>query len=453
MADKGVTAFATAPASLRSRLQTGIAWNLVGTVFNQGGTLIVNIIVANILGRDIFGEYAIIQNTLLTMSAIAQLATGYTATKYVAEFRSIDREKTGRILGLCSAVSTAMACIAALVLLVGARWLAAYALKASHLAPGLMIAAGAVLFAVMNGYQMGTLAGLESYPALAKAGIISGILYVGICVAATWAGGLQGTLAGLAASALVRWAVFNWFLRRESARQGIALCYRGIWQERPIFFNFALPSALSGFTTMPALWLANAFLVRQPGGYAQMALYSAANNLRVLVLFLPNIVNNVGMSLINYQKGIGDDYHYRKVFWANMAMTVVAILVGVAMTVLLGPWLLRLFGKDFTEGYPVLMMLMLSTLPEGLVLASYQVIQSQGKMWLSLLAIALPRDGMIVLLAYILTGLHGAIGLALAYAIAWGLAFCIVSTIVYCIGLRTIPEHAPNYEVKDRKVK
>jgi hypothetical protein len=32
-----------------------------------------------------FGEYAVVQGTLLRLAAMAQLATGYTAAKYLAE--------------------------------------------------------------------------------------------------------------------------------------------------------------------------------------------------------------------------------------------------------------------------------------------------------------------------------------------------------------------------------
>ena len=75
---------AASPSNLHSRFQTGVAFNLVGTFFNQGSTFVVNIVVANLLGRQIFGEYAIVQNTLVAVSVFVQLGIGYVATKYVA---------------------------------------------------------------------------------------------------------------------------------------------------------------------------------------------------------------------------------------------------------------------------------------------------------------------------------------------------------------------------------
>ena len=61
---------------LRDRLIKGTALNLIAVVFNQGSTLFVNIIVARLLLKQGFGEYAMVQSTLLTVSMLSQLATG-----------------------------------------------------------------------------------------------------------------------------------------------------------------------------------------------------------------------------------------------------------------------------------------------------------------------------------------------------------------------------------------
>jgi len=110
---------------LRSRFVGGIRWNLLAAIAAQGGAYLVNILLARLLKREAFGEYAIIQNTLLTASMIAQVGTGLTATKYVAEFRSSDKVRVGRILGLCFVVS-AVTSIAIALLLVAAGLLALY---------------------------------------------------------------------------------------------------------------------------------------------------------------------------------------------------------------------------------------------------------------------------------------------------------------------------------------
>lgn len=403
----------------------------------MGGNFVTNIIIANILGRDVFGEYGMVQSTVVTISGVAQLATGFTATKYVAENRAHDKEKTGRIMGLCSVLSSIAAFVAAAALLIGASWLAGHTLKAPHMREGLMITAGFVLFSVLNGYQTGVLAGLESYRALAGCAVVHGCGSVGIVTLSAWLWGFEGALASMAFGSLLRWYLFSRAVKSETGSQGIKVRFDGIWNERKIIYRFALPTAISGFSSMPALWMANAFLVRQQGGYSQMGLYGSASNLKSLVIFLPFLLNNVSMSLLNSQRGAGDEGSYRKVFWTNMAFTAGVALAGAVLVAASGKLLLRMYGKDFTEGYPVLVVLMGASIFECITLASYQIVQAQERMWLSFFAIALPRDAMIAVLAYLLTPHQGAMGLAISYAAAQATALLATVIIISNIGLNT----------------
>jgi O-antigen/teichoic acid export membrane protein len=435
---KYISSILASPTSLRARLGGGFLFSLVAAIFNSGSTFLVNIAVANLLGREIFGEFAMIQSTLLTFSNVAALATGFTATKYVAEFRLVDKAKTGRILGLCSILSLAMGGAATVVVLASAPWLAVTVLKAPYLCTGLMLAATVVFFNVNNFYQTGALAGLEAFSGIARAGVIAGTAYFILCYAGAHLWSREGAFAGLAISAGVQWLALRFHLRRECVRQGIVVDYHHLGEHRGIFTKFSVPAALSGFSTMPALWLANAFLVRQPDGYAQMALYAAATNLRVLVLFLPQLMNNVGVSLLNNAKGLGDTVRYRKLFWGNLWVTGGMTLAAAAAMTFFGPTLLAVFGRSFGEGYPVLLVLLASTLLESLTVAVYQIIQSQGRMWLSLSTVALPRDTLIVLLAAVLTPIYGALGLALAYTLGWGLALLSTTIVTGSLGRKAL---------------
>src|SRR5205085_2970416 len=106
-----------------------------------------------------------------------------------------------------------------------------------------------------------------------------GFAYLVVCVAGALLWGRDGALAGLSVAAAVQSLALRFFFRQARVRQGISVDYRGLRQERVLLVKFALPAALSGCSSMPALWLSNAFLVRQVDGYAQMALYAAATNL------------------------------------------------------------------------------------------------------------------------------------------------------------------------------
>lgn len=422
---------------LRDRLIKGTGFNLIAVAFNQGSTLIANIIVARILMKQGFGEYAMVQSTLLTVAVLSQLAIGYTAAKYIAEYRSSDPERAGRIMGLCALISAVMAGVGAFLLIAIAPWLAGAMLKAPHLTAALMIGSGFLFFSVINGYQTGALSGLEAFGSLAKAGVISGIVAVAAISLGAWWGGLNGTLIGLSISAFVRCAIHNRWLRLESRVQHIKPLYRGsLRREKAIIYKFALPAAIAGYYSMPMFWLANAFLVRQPGGYQEMALYAATVNIKGLVLFTPAVINGVMSSILNHMKG-GDSLQlYKRLYKINILLTFFITLAIALILGIFGNFFLGMFGKSFTAARTILIVILVSSVLETTGGAIHQYIQNRGKMWLSFFYINLPVIFIFVVVAFFTVPKLGALGLGIANVVMTILQLFVTGALVYYINKR-----------------
>ena len=146
-----------------------------------------------------------------------------------------------------------------------------------------------------------------------------------------------------------------------------------------------------------------------------MALYSAANNLRILVLFLPNVMNSVGLSVLNNEKAKGDINHYNRVFRSNILYIFLVSLGSVFVMGIFGRSILQLFGKEFRGGHFLLWLLLFSSFFESLSIVLYQYVQSQAKIWLSFFSITVPREAFLVVAAYYLVQSYGGAGLATAY--------------------------------------
>lgn len=425
----GIVSPSAALSTIRQRLSHGITWTFAATLCTQGGTFLANIIIANMLGREVFGEFGMVRSTLLTVAMVLCLASGLTASKYVAEFRMTDKARAGRIVALCSLVTSVMALVATLGLSGTASWLAQDMLKAPHLTWALVLAAGVTFFLMLTTYQSGVLAGLEDYRSLAGAGLVGMALLLTVTPLACRVWGLQGALVGMGANVVAQWAGMLWLVRRGMARQGIAADWRHAWRERRILWDFALPAAMTGFTTFPALWLGSTVLARQANGFQHVGLYNAAENIRILAMLVPQIVWRVALSVLSNQKGVGDDRRYRRVVWAMLTLMGGAAAVGSIALALAGPWALAIFGRDFTNGQTALLLLLLSAVPESLALAGGQVVLSHARMWLYFWGISVPKDLLIIVLALLLVPHWQAEGLAAAYAGAWIVA-CVSSLLL-----------------------
>jgi len=428
--------------SLRARVVRGVAGNLTGAIFNQGSTFLVNVLLARLLEIQVFGEYVMTQSTVATVAALSQLGVGYTATKYVAELRGTDPARAGRVLTLLGTVSATMALIGAAFVAGGAQWLSTTVLREPHLSSALMMASVAVFFTIANGFLMGALAGLEGYPVLARVGVISGCFYVAACATGAYAGGLVGAIAAVGVSGFVQWLLLLRGVAAEARRTGVPVGMRFTRAELHIVWTFAIPAALNSFAALPAMWWGNALLARQPRGYRWLALFSAANNFRLVILFLPAIVNNVVMSLLNYQKGRGDADRYRRLFLFNLLVTIGIVTVGATVVALGRGRLLGLFGSEFEPAETPLLILMAATLPEAAALALFQIIQSREQIWLSFIGVAIPCFATLAAVAWMSIPSHGPSGLATAYFIGWTVALVTSCAIVKRLGVR-LPANAP----------
>ena len=390
---------------------------MAGALFSQGSVLVSSILAARLLGQADFGRLAILQSTVAMVGGFAAVGLGTTATKFVAELSVRDPARAGRILGLCTLATTATGGLFALLLLVAAPW-AVTLFRIPGLEAQLRWGALYVLFFTMNTYQVGALSGFSAFAALARIGLVQGLVAVALLTLGAVTFRLTGAAVALAAAALCSWLQHQRALRHECARHGVVIVYAGAGQELSALFGFALPAALSGCVGGLAVTAANTVLVRQPDGVRQMAVFSAANTVRIIVLFVPGLVSRVLTPLLCRLRGNADDGGFRVAFsrylLANTAMAVVAAVLLFACA----PWALALYGRDFTSGRPVLGLLLASAVVETVAVALFQTLYSHGRVWLQL--------GIVTVWSLLLVGLvrqmaadHGASGLAAAYLCAW----------------------------------
>ena len=430
--------------SLLARLMTGSLWNGLALALNQGGTLLGSIMIARMLGQAAFGEYAIVLATLMSVAVLAQIGLAFAATKYISEFRTADPARTGRIVGLCSVLGPALAAVGAVGVAAVAPFVAGPMLGSVKLALPLALGGIFIFFYASNSYQVGALTGLERYRALVLPAAVCTLLTITCITAGAKLAGVSGAIAGLSAASAVRWYLHQCALQAECLKAGFAISSAGIWRELPLLYNFAIPAALSGYLIVPGLWITNAWLVREPHGYAQIAHYTAAQTLRLVVMFAPMLINAVGLAILNNTRSGDAAGSYASVHRLNrIALTGSTALAALLMALCARP-LLRIFGNDFAgAGNTILWLLLASAVVESLFMGYFQIVQSAGRMWLGLAAVAVPWQAAFVISAYFLIPRYGAAGLAAANLA--GLCAALLATSLAVASIGTAPEQRNNY--------
>jgi len=403
--------------SLRARATRGTFWSIAGAGVSQGLALGVSMIVARVLGREGFGELGMVTSTVGMFGVFAGLRLGTTATKYVAELRVTDPGRAGRILSLSLWTAALAGAASAVLFLAAAPALSRSVLNAPYLASALRLGCALLFVSTIDGAQTGALAGFEAFRAIARVSVIRALATVPIMVAAVSLQGVNGAVGGMAVAASIGLWLNHRALRRECRAAGIATSRRGIADERPVLWRFSLPAFLAAAMVGPITWVGNTLLVNQPNGYAEMGLLNAAAQWRTALAFVPSVLASVALPMLSNLYGRQSLEGYRKVFWTNVAL-VCAIAVGAGVPIIVASGLIMsAYGAEFADGGPVLATMAVAAALSCSLAVVGTAIASMGRMWHGFVLNCVWAAAFIWSAAVFTR--HGAIGLALAYAVSY----------------------------------
>ncbi len=397
---------------LRLRLMSGVRWSLGLSIVGQLLSFGMNFVLARLVGRSAFGEWAAVQTTVAMISNIAQISMAITATKYVAEFRHTNTDRAAGVLRICSRVTSVTALVASVSLLVASPWVATHTLNARHLQ--LSVAAGAVgvFFQTVTGYQTGALSGLERFRALGVIGAISAVVQVAAVVALGAVAGVPGAVVGASLASAASWVLHRSALRAACAEAGIGQRRSGSAEAR-LVFSFALPATLAGIVGAGAAWYSGIVLLDLPQGHSELAVLAAATTFKSVVLFFPAAAGRVVTPLLTNLRGSRDEGSYSHAFRFNLLLTTAAAgAIGLPMALAAQPLLLA-FGRSFQDGALVVSLLAVSGVVEVLGIALYQEFFASTWMWAAFW-ITGARAVVLVVTTLLLVPLHGAAGTAWA---------------------------------------
>ncbi len=422
-----------ANSPIGSRLATGVFWSMAGAVISRGLMLAASILVARILGKEVYGEYGIIRSTVNMFLVFAGFGLGLTATKYVAEFRNSNPARAGRIIAISGLFAMVTGLLVATGVLVFADVLATRTLNAPHLAGILKIGALILFLNALNGAQTGALAGFEAFKTIAHVNLGVGLTSFPLLVGGAYFGGLEGAVWALGINMGINWLLNHIALRKEAKRFNVPFAYKDCIKEWPVLWKFSLPATISGIVASPIAWVCNAILVNEPDGYGQMAIFEAANQWRLAILFVPGMLSMIVLPMLSSLNGNNDQTRYRKVLKYNIILSGAVALAVALPIVLLGRWIMASYGEGFMQGYWTLVCLVLCSVLISINNVVGQAIASKNRMWIGLLFNSMWASVLLIASFFLIRQGYGALGLAFATLMAYILHMAWQSIYLGCV--------------------
>ena len=415
MRKERLTAF---QSDLARRMFHGAFWSFSGTAMGKLCLLVAGILCAHLLKQEVFGQLGMIRSTLNIFIVFGASGIGVTATKLISTYRTNDIPRLLRMTRLTFRLTWVMALVLMVFCFVLARPIARHILHAEHLTFELQIASLLLLFSILYGVQNGILTGLEQFKIMARNTFVGSFLEAVLMVAGAYFWGLTGAIVGLG----IGLGALFW-VNRLSIKKHYAQYVVGEMQpthtpnDWSMLLNDCIPATLSALMVTPTFWGIRTILL-QHDGYNSLALFEAADQWKVMMLFIPTAISQMVLPILTSIRQ--QRQQFRHVLLANIALIVGISSVITLMVLLLGGPIMQLYGKGFSDKMP-LVYLALSNIFSAYSNIIEMSIYSKNKMWQ---AFVINLFWAIVLLvsAYGLVerGLN-ATGIALAVLIAYGL--------------------------------
>jgi O-antigen/teichoic acid export membrane protein len=402
---------------LRGQLLSSMFWNGLAALCARGFPVLGMLIAARMLGREAFGQLAIVYQTTMTLEVFVVAGLGTTATTFVAQWLHAEPERVSRIVLLCYGFTCLTGGLLAIGFFFGADWIAAAVLAAPALADELVVGGVLAFLSALTAVQNGVLIGFKAFRDMAIANFLGGTVSATLLALGAYRAGVAGALYGLGIALALR-ALLNYLLiRRAMRRHGLGVRLSLPRAELTLLWRFSLPSVLTMALWTLGTWSASVLLVRQPNGMAEMGLFAAANQWFSALMFVPGVLTQI--LLPTYAERLAGDRPIEAGTLALRSAYLVMLCIGPILALLMpfSTFISGLYGAEFASGGEVFAVAFLAAgvmAPYG-PLTNYLV--ARHRMWtrfaISLLWTAVLLAGAVILVEW------GAIGIACATLVAY----------------------------------
>lgn len=341
--------------------------------------LVAFIIVARIIGKEEYGKIGVLRSTITMFMVFSSMGMGLTAARYVAYYRNSNREKAYQIHRASNQVALIFGLIISVIIFLFNNQISKSSFDTQELSFALKLSVIALFFSTVSSAQSGTLTGFEDFKRLGINNLIYGVAQFLLIIFGAYFFGANGVIIslGIAAGLFV-------ILNEISITKHFGSTFQNVKVFTPeiknIFIKFSLPAMLSTFVAMPAIWLGKALLVRT-NGFSEMAVFDVSEQWYLMVLFIPNSIGSIVLPMLSNTLSEEPGRQYNKLLKLNLLVNCCIVTVLTLFVILLAPFILKLYGSNFTSFLPLRILLVAAVL-QTINSILGQVIASKAKMWL-----------------------------------------------------------------------
>lgn len=352
-------------------------WAIIGNVIGKGFVLISSIIVARMLGKEISGELGIIRNTLMSIAIFSTFGLGYTATKFISEFRIEKPQYIPRILIISRKITLIVSGSLALILFLYSDFFSQEILNTPKLSNALKITAIWIIFNAITTFQIGVLSGFQAFKEMARINSIIGILTFILSVTMTFYLGFYGALIALVLSQIVNWYLNYNLIDKNFVNKKKLKKNESKFLTKEIL-SFSFPIALQEGLYSITSWVMSYILILY-SDFGELGLYTVASQWVSIILFIPSALRNVILSHLSEK--LKNEFIYNKIIIINLILNFILTFGPFLFIYTFSNFITLLYGDSFQGLENVINIMVFGSIFNSLSNVYIQVFMSKGKNW------------------------------------------------------------------------
>lgn len=359
-------------------------WSLFGNVINKGFAIVAGIIIARILGKDIFGEYSIIKSTMTSAALFSNFGLVYTSTKFISEGKRKNEKDLKLIISYSNKIVFLLSSIAAILLFLFAEYVSIMVFNAASLKNPLQVFSLLIVANSLTALQIGVLSGLGKFKEMSRINTIIGVLTLFLSVILVYFYGFYGALWALLIVQLINWAL-NYMLVKASLPNNISYTKESKTLLKKLL-KFSFPVAIQEAVYAVFSWTI-LYLILLEASFGEVGLYRASLQLNAVILFIPGILRNVILSHLSGADGKNHNKILKTVLKINFIATIVPAIVLFAGA----DYIANLYGETFVNLDDIIRIAVFITVFVSISNVYAQAYMSKGMNW-TMLGFRLVRD-------------------------------------------------------------
>ena len=331
-------------------------WSLLGTIIYRILMMFAAVLVAKLLGNELFGQYGFVKSTCLSLAIFCCFSFNNSITKFITRNKLIDQEKIEVYYFIVISSTFIISITIITVLLTNLNYFSLILLKYANFSQSLKIMSIWIFFTAIVTTQQGIITSFKKFKKLAYVNILSALFCVILTFFLLKSHGMNGALFSLAISQIV--AFFCNYLIIKNLIQLKYFSFFKVKQQFIELYKFTLPLAAQDIVFAFFTWF-NFFIFIKLYSYGELGLFNSAYILVAILIFVPSVIKKVFLVHLFETHEINSK---NRVFYNMLKINFIAVLFISIAIYSISSYFLNFLGKSFVGTDDLIIILLVSAI-------------------------------------------------------------------------------------------